>query len=1399
MKFPIVIVILMFFFPWWHELQAQSSGYTAGKEFWLGFMKNNEVSNTDELRIEITAVAAAYGQIEVAGADWSQSFYVDPGSVYSVLIPNDIAEVLTAQVVENRGVHITSDQDISVVAFNYENSTSDAARILPVDLLGTNYFVSAYSGSTGNESEILIVAAEDNTAISVVPSAVTNAGNAAGVPFTIMLQAGECYQILASGAGDLTGTILTTTAESGDCRPFAVFSGAGCANVPVGCSSACDHLWEQNYPVNIWGSDFYITPMVFDLDPNYGVPEPRYSYRVLAAFNGTTVSVDGVSSFSLNAGDFQEFNGQETAHCISSNQPIQVTQYLEGISCGGNGDPSMIILDDISKQFDECIFTISDIGAMNTHFINIVVDAAALGSVYLDGNLISPNQFEVFSGCTNQLWCGIEIDAGTHELSASEGINVIVYGHADGSAGVSESYAFPLSAYIPQPPIEVEETFCGFNPLILEVPDGFGNAYWYNVNEDDVIVSNDLSYVVPTPIENALYGVLVTEVVSGCESNFFFSVENPEPITLTLNVEETVICEHQSVSLQASALPSTATYNYAWFPATGLESTTTSSVIASPDASTTYTVSVTTPGGCAVATASTTIIVNEGDVARFQTTDEMVRICEGEDAQLGLSIEQIIWRDNFNPSISWGDWEDILGGGEDIVCGAVSGNSLYFNGTFPREAVTQPMDLTNGGHIYFSLKIANGTAPCDDAEAGDNIVLAYSINNGVWMNIQTFYESSFPDFIDVVVAVPVGAMANSVRLRWRQVGSYTNNQDNWVLDNMYVGVNQNISYDVSWSPAFDINNTGIVDPLVSPSTDMYYFVEAQDPATGCLYRDSVWVSVGDSFSLIMSEDTSMCDAAGLMLSAQPDIAGDYEYFWTPDTEMQGSYSASPWVSPSTTTTYSVTATSADGCTAEGEIDVVVSALLDLTVVSSDTEICGEETITLDASLAGNPAGVSFEWIGDTSIADVNSSSTSAQPLTDVVFTCTATHDESGCSVMGEVSVDVTPLFTIDPTPDFVTSCTSVGYIVSAAPSYPLELTWNWSPSNMVEDPNAQTTTLITNNSGMLTVTATSETGCTAVASLPVDVEEMVTDLGEDAGICIDESVTIETGWPEEFDFIWSTGEQTSSIVADEGGIYHVTVVDLNGCVSEDEIVITEFDYPEVDLGPDTSLCEGATLILDAGSPLLNYSWNTDDFTWFINVTETGIYHVSVDNGYCFTEDEIGVEFNPLPVQPFASEIEHCFSIDPEGFYLDAENNGSNYLWNDESTTRALLVTSPGAYDVVVTTAQFCSAQFEVSIEEVCPVTIYAPNSFTPDGDGVNDVWFVYGENIVNYHLRLYNRLGEKFFESTDINTPWLGQRRDNDMYVEPGVYEYLITFQYIDENGMLGEEQILKGFVTLIR
>jgi gliding motility-associated-like protein len=139
------------------------------------------------------------------------------------------------------------------------------------------------------------------------------------------------------------------------------------------------------------------------------------------------------------------------------------------------------------------------------------------------------------------------------------------------------------------------------------------------------------------------------------------------------------------------------------------------------------------------------------------------------------------------------------------------------------------------------------------------------------------------------------------------------------------------------------------------------------------------------------------------------------------------------------------------------------------------------------------------------------------------------------------------------------------------------------------------------------------------------------------------------------------------------------------------------------------------------------------------------------------------------------------------------------LWSSGETTQTLDVFASGDYILVVTTPFGCEDEFTTTIDEECPGTLYVPNSFTPNGDGVNDVWFVYGENILEFYVQIWDRWGEEIYASDNMYQPWQGQRRNGDQYVQNDVYTYKVTYRMRGEDGKLGEELFKKGHIVMVR
>ncbi len=147
----------------------------------------------------------------------------------------------------------------------------------------------------------------------------------------------------------------------------------------------------------------------------------------------------------------------------------------------------------------------------------------------------------------------------------------------------------------------------------------------------------------------------------------------------------------------------------------------------------------------------------------------------------------------------------------------------------------------------------------------------------------------------------------------------------------------------------------------------------------------------------------------------------------------------------------------------------------------------------------------------------------------------------------------------------------------------------------------------------------------------------------------------------------------------------------------------------------------------------------------------------------------------------------------ESTLLNASIPGATYLWQDGSTDSIYLTTKPGKYWVQTFFAEYNITTSD-TVEIINCEPIYIPNAFTPNGNGINDVFKIEtNKEIIDFKLIIYNRWGELIFESTDINKGWDGTFKNKT--VPLGVYVYMLTGIIKDT-----EEQIKRnGTVTVVR
>lgn len=309
--------------------------------------------------------------------------------------------------------------------------------------------------------------------------------------------------------------------------------------------------------------------------------------------------------------------------------------------------------------------------------------------------------------------------------------------------------------------------------------------------------------------------------------------------------------------------------------------------------------------------------------------------------------------------------------------------------------------------------------------------------------------------------------------------------------------------------------------------------------------------------------------------------------------------------------------------------------------------------------------------------------------------------------------------------------------------------------------------------------------CSSLDSVFVDLEPLpAVDIGSDTTLCEGESITLNATTLNAT-YLWQDNSTDPTFNVTEQGTYWVEIT-ADYCSSSDTIFIDFSPLPTVELGSDTSLCEGASISLDATTPNATYLWQNDSNEPTFGVSEEGIYSVEVTVDNCSSVDSVFVDFSPYPTVDFGPDTTLCIG---ESFTLNATTPNATYLWQDNSTNPTFSVTESGVFWVEVAVNN-CSSIAMTSIEfEDCEIVLEIPNVFTPNNDGSNDVFMpIVSKGITSMTTQVYNRWGNKIFETNNPSIEWQG-----DM-VSEGTYFWIIYY-----TTRKGTEDSMKGYVTLLK
>ncbi|WP_417195055.1 T9SS type A sorting domain-containing protein [Bizionia sp.] len=426
--------------------------------------------------------------------------------------------------------------------------------------------------------------------------------------------------------------------------------------------------------------------------------------------------------------------------------------------------------------------------------------------------------------------------------------------------------------------------------------------------------------------------------------------------------------------------------------------------------------------------------------------------------------------------------------------------------------------------------------------------------------------------------------------------------------------------------------------------------------------------VSQGMTVNAGNDVSVCEGQSTNLTAYG--TGGTNFTWS-----TGETTQNIEVTPSQTTTYTVTLTDNSGNSVTDEVVVTVNSI-PVANAGEDVTINEGESVTLTAT-----GGDTFLW---------NTTETSASIAVSPTVTTTYTVQviRQGCSSEDTVVVSVSPTPITADAGDDTTICEGASVTLTASGGSDYEWSTGETSQSITVNPTTTTNYTVTVSNGQ---TSASDSVLVTVNPLPT------AHAGSDITITEGESTILTaTGGTS---YLWNTGETTSSISVSplQTTTYSVQVTE-NNCSSEAIVtVVVEGSSPTVtaDAGEDVTICENASTTLTASGGS-SYEWSTGETTQSIEVnpTTTTTYTVLVSDGNTSDSDSVVVTVNALPNASAGYDVT---ITEGESITLNA-SGGTSYLWNTGDTSQNLTVspTETTTYSVTVTENN-CSNQDSVTV------------------------------------------------------------------------------------------------------
>jgi gliding motility-associated-like protein len=813
---------------------------------------------------------------------------------------------------------------------------------------------------------------------------------------------------------------------------------------------------------------------------------------------------------------------------------------------------------------------------------------------------------------------------------------------------------------IPAAPTVANDTICAGGSTTLTATAPGGTYDWFTTSTGGTSFNTGASYTTPVLTDTAIYYVQST--TSGCASPRTAVTVFVSPSFTVISTADDSICSGTSVTL--GTVTPVGTFTYSWDEPSSAAFSASANPVVTPAATTTYTVTVTDPLGC---TGTDIVTITVGTPLTI-TASGVAANCFGSCDGTG----NVVAAGSFTPyTYNWS-----TGATTPSVTGLCTGIDTVTVTDLIGCSVTDTIQIQEPPVI--TLTTASLTSHCNQPDGSASV----SVTGGV------------------------------------------------------------PAYTYSWAPGGQTNDTAV---NLVPGT---YTVTVSD-SHNCPMTASVTVINTPGVTTVISGTTPITCNAGCDGTATVTASSGitpYTYLWSNGQTTATAISLCA-------STYTVVVTDSTGCTSSVTVTLTQPSSVFVDALPPVPPICIGQSATLNAIATGGTVGTGY------------------------VYSWTA------------------PAFTGNP------------YIVS---------------------PTTTTT---------YTVSAVDGNGCASVNTQSVTVTvnpPLSVTASNDENICQGNSVlltAVGTGGDGTYTYTWTPGGPsgpTSSFSASPAVTTTYTVTLTDGCTTldaSDIVVVTVRPLPVVNFSSSAlsgcaPLCVTFTdnTAIGGGGSIVGWNWTIDGTTYNTQnpmhcFTNPGVYSITLSdtsNFQCESSLTINnmITVNAMPVAQFIYGPQPASINYPEIQFTDLSLNASSWTWDFGDSLYNPLDNSsnfPNPSHNYTEVGQYC-VELKVDNTPACvdsvthcliiepDFTLYIPNAFTPNGSGLNDEFFVKGENIDKFEMQIYDRWGNLVFRTEDIKEHWKGTVKGGSEIAPIDVYVYIINVK-----DKVGEKHQYIGHVTIVK